>query len=225
MRGSPEPIHAIGAIAGAGKSMILAYLLDMWRRGASAAGPGMAWVMVPRQSLREDIFARVKSAMPPGECRIWGSHGEREDFLDNFVREAIDGQLVEQRRELDALDADIEEATKLRNRELALRLHARRYEWLRRNYLAKQGEATTEVLARIRGVVLTVDLAIKILGGLSRKHAALVSKPIELGIVDEGHNVSEHQWQPTSAASLPPGTCSRSSGVKGPVTAARPSIG
>ena len=207
--------------------MILAYLLDLWRRGASAAGPGMAWVMVPRQSLREDIFARVKSAMPPGECRIWGSHGEGEDFLDDFVREAINGQLVEQRRELDALDADIEEATKLRNRELALRLHARRYEWLRRNYLAKQGEATTQVLARVRGVVLSrwtsqsKSSAVCPVG----TPLSLSARPIELGIVDEGHNVSEHQWQPTSAASLPPGTCSRSSGVKGPVTAARPSIG
>ena len=122
---------------------------------------------------------------------------------------------MDERREIEALDEEIIEATLTRERPRALELHARRYEWLRHHYLTKQGDAATTVLEGVRGVVLTVDLAIKILGRMSRKHTSLLSKPVVLGIVDEVQNVSRDQLLCLAAhikCLIAAGTRSRNSG-------------
>ena len=186
---SSKPVQAIWSIAGAGKSRILSRLLEQWRWSAKTP-EALVWVMVPKQALRQDIFERVKRSMGPGEFIIWGSHDEYEDYLDDFLCDAIDRELAGARGVLDELDRRIELET---DRARALDLHRKRYEWLRREYLEKQGDVATKVLSKVRGVVLTVDLAIKILGGLSRKHRALVNRGIGLGLLDEVHNVSRDQ--------------------------------
>ena len=204
---SSAPVHAIWSVAGSGKTRVLIHLLELWRRSTTAAeSEGMVWVMVPRQMLREDIFGRVERTMAPGELMIWGSHAEWEDYLDDFVRECIDGQLLTERRELDTLDEAIAGAVASGDRQRVFALHARRYEWLRHHYLARQGDAVEAALARVRGVVLTVDLAIKILARLSPKHKGFLRRRILAGMLDEIHNVSRDQLL-TVASHIPSLVC------------------
>ena len=65
---SPESVHTLWSIAGGGKTRTVACLLDLWRAQTQAAdNDDMAWVMVPRQLLRVDIFNTVQEAFQEGE--------------------------------------------------------------------------------------------------------------------------------------------------------------
>ena len=68
---SPESVHSLWSIAGGGKSRTIACILDVWRRQTEAADRDqMAWVMVPRQLLRTDLFDEVKDSFPHGEMAM-----------------------------------------------------------------------------------------------------------------------------------------------------------
>ena len=65
---SPESVHTLWSIAGGGKTRTVACLLDLWRAQTQAAdNDDMAWVMVPRQLLRVDIFNTVQESFQEGE--------------------------------------------------------------------------------------------------------------------------------------------------------------
>ena len=91
------------------------------------------------------------------------------------------------------MDVAIQEATNQSNRDTALELHAKRYEFLRSNYLDKIGGEVEKCRCKVKAVVLTVDLAIKIFAGLSPKHKRFVKLGVALGFIDEGHNVARNQ--------------------------------
>ena len=74
-----------------------------------------------------------------------------------------------------------------------LELHADRYDWLRQNYLVAQTDAAGKCLAKVKAVVLTTDLAIKIFARLSQRHKHFLQRRVSLGIVDEIHNVTRDQ--------------------------------
>ena len=105
-----------------------------------------------------------------GEIMIWGSHGDWDDYLDDFVRAAVDSDLVAETDYLERIDAAIEAASSIGNRQDILQLHGERYEWLRRIYLERRTDVTEKCLSKVKAVVLTVDLAIKIFARLSQRH-------------------------------------------------------
>ena len=124
---------------------------------------------------------------------IWGSYGDWSDFLDDFVRASVDKELVEELAILDMIDALIEDAKTVGNREQVFELHGKRYDWLRQNYLVTRSDATERCLGKVKAVVLTVDLAIKIFARLSQRHKHFLQRRVSMGIVDEVHNVSRDQ--------------------------------
>ena len=94
---------------------------------------------------------------------------------------------------LEKFDEDIQEATSQCNRERVFQLHGERYDWLRNQYLVAKGNTAVNCLKKVKCVVLTVDLAIKILARLSQRHKEFLQRCVTLGIVDEIHNVSQNQ--------------------------------
>ena len=128
-----------------------------------------------------------------GEIMIWGSHGDWDDYLDDFVRAAVDRDLGEVTACLEEIDACIAAASSNGNRQEILQLHGERYEWLRRIYLERRTDVTEKCLSKVKAVVLTVDLAIKIFARLSQRHKSFLQRGVSLGIVDEIHNVSRDQ--------------------------------
>ena len=124
---------------------------------------------------------------------IWGSYGDWNDYLDDFVRDAVDRDLVEESASLETIDEEIKAATKDGNKDQILQLHGKRYNWLCQNYLVKQKDAAEKCLAKVKAVVLTVDLAIKIFARLSQRHKQFLQRRVSLGLVDEIHNVSRDQ--------------------------------
>ena len=148
--------------------------------------------MASRQHLRVGICERVQEAMQPGELMIWEVfYGEWTDYLDGVVRHTLERQLVEESRACDDLDAEITRVTAAGGREQTFELHARRSDWLRHHYLNQQGDTTATALARVRGVVVTVDIAVKLLGGMSARHRSFLSLTSQLGMVDEVHHARD----------------------------------
>ena len=84
---NPANLHGIWSIAGTGKSLTFKALLCLWREHVVTSGDSaMVWIMLPRQHLREEMFEKVKRAFGDDELMIWGSHGEWEDYLDDWMR-------------------------------------------------------------------------------------------------------------------------------------------
>ena len=68
---SPVSIHSLWSIAGGGKTRTMACILEVWRRQHMADDTEeMAWIMVPRQLLREDLLNAVTGSFPHGELEI-----------------------------------------------------------------------------------------------------------------------------------------------------------
>ena len=64
---SLQPVHTIWSIAGGGKTRVLASLLELWsRQPKTIENNEMAWVMVPRQLLRMDLFLEMKANFNDG---------------------------------------------------------------------------------------------------------------------------------------------------------------
>ena len=64
---SLQPIHTIWSIAGGGKTRVLASLVELWgRQQKTLDNNEMAWVMVPRQLLRMDLFIEMKANFNDG---------------------------------------------------------------------------------------------------------------------------------------------------------------
>ena len=80
-----------------------------------------------------DLFSLIH-----GEIMIWGSHGDWDDYLDDFVRAAVDSDLGEESAFLELIDENIAAATTRGNRQEILKLHAERYDFLRRTYLERR---------------------------------------------------------------------------------------
>ena len=110
--------------------------------------------------------------------------------MDDFVSAAVDSALVDETAYLVRIDRDIEAASRMGHRQEFLELHKERYEYLRQIYLEKRAEVAQECLSKVKAVVLTVDLAIKILARLSPRHKQFLQRRLSLGLVDEIHNVS-----------------------------------
>ena len=105
-----------------------------------------------------------------GEVMLWGSHGEFDDHMDEFIRMVVDKSLAAELKELESIDADIRKATDEHDKDEVFRLHGDRYRWLRSQYLEGQKNTADSHLAKVRVVVLTTDLAIKIFARLSQRH-------------------------------------------------------
>ena len=91
------------------------------------------------------------------------------------------------------MDKEIDKVSKQGERVHALLLHARRYDFLRESFLEKLAEAMDASLRKVRALVLTGDLAIKILAHLSPKHTIFRERGVALAFIDEIHNVSRNQ--------------------------------
>jgi hypothetical protein len=68
---SPVSVHSLWSIAGGGKTRTMACILDVWRRQTIAVDKEeMAWIMVPRQLLREDLLNAVTESFQHGEMEM-----------------------------------------------------------------------------------------------------------------------------------------------------------
>ena len=60
---------------------------------------------------------------------------------------------MEELATLDMIDAHIEEAKTVGNREQVFELHGKRYDWLRQNYLVTRSDATERCLGKVKAEV------------------------------------------------------------------------
>lgn len=167
---STRCVHAVWSIADAGKTHCFTCILAAWRRSRRMDDDDMAWIKVPRQLLRPGLFEAMKELFEDGELMMWRSHDDWDDYLDDYLRDAVDKALAAEMAHLAAIGIEIEVATATCDRSEVFELHGKGYHWLREQYLDKQAQVANTCLPRVKAFILIADLTIKSFARLSPKH-------------------------------------------------------